>query len=468
MRSLVAPQKGRPEGYEVRELPVPSMTLPTHVLIRVHAAGMNTGELQALNGAFGFLYMPKFPAQIGMEGSGVVVAVGSGVKTLKVGDEVYGAYIEKPLFRRPPTGFASDYAVSDESFLLRKPSHLSFDEVAGLSTVVLTSYQTWRRALQLAGEESLEGKTVYISAGLSSTGSMAAQVAKKVLGAARVITTVSTPKVPLVERHLPGIFDQVIDYKTQRLRDEVPLGSVDFMYNTQWATLDEGIPLLKRGTGVLISIASVPRKETVREMLGADRFKWWMGLVLDLAQLVYKWKLRGTGVKYEMVSGSLEIREDLERAGEIVALGKVRPVMRVAGLEDMEAVRKGCDEVVTGKGGVGKMIVKIVPLAQASVAKPLYALHATPNRDSRHPPATTSGRLFRRAPAATNTCQGPPTRLVTSTTGTNPSHSVRKLNPPRPPPILAVFSASSFFSAPIGFSSSLYEALRGARVCVIP
>lgn len=59
MRALVAPRKCGPEGYEVMELPMPSITLPTHVLLRMHAAAMNTGELQSFDGRFGLIYTPK-------------------------------------------------------------------------------------------------------------------------------------------------------------------------------------------------------------------------------------------------------------------------------------------------------------------------------------------------------------------------------------------------------------------------
>jgi NADPH:quinone reductase-like Zn-dependent oxidoreductase len=59
MRALVAPRKCRPEAYEVIELPVPSITLPTDVLLKIHAASVNTGELQAMDGRFGLIYTPK-------------------------------------------------------------------------------------------------------------------------------------------------------------------------------------------------------------------------------------------------------------------------------------------------------------------------------------------------------------------------------------------------------------------------
>lgn len=301
----------------------------------------------------------RYPLPIGQEGSGVVVAVGSQVTTLRAGDEVYGISVEKPMFRGPPPALASQYALVKENLLLPKPAHLSFEGAASLSATVTTAYQTIRRGLRRRGESSLEGRTVFVPAGLSSTGSVMIQVAKKVFGAARIITTVSTPKVGLVEEYLPGLVDQVVDYKTQRVEDEVPRGSVDYMLNTQWGSLAGGIPLLNPKTGVLMSIASVPSRETVREMVGGDRFPWWLGVALGLAQLYYKWKLRGTSIEYEMVSGSPDVREDLERAGEIVALGQVRPVVRVVDLEDLEAVRKGCGEVFTSKGGLGKLVVRI-------------------------------------------------------------------------------------------------------------
>lgn len=303
--------------------------------------------------------------KIGMEGSGVVVAIGTDVKSLRVGDEVYGLYVDKPAFRKPPPGFASEYALSEERFLLVKPPQVSFEDAASHVGFVVTAMQTIRRGLQLRNEESLQGKTVFVPAGLSGTGAIGIQVAKNIYGAEKIITTVSTSKVPLVEQYLPGMVDQVVDYRTQKLEEAVAPGSVDFMYNTQWTSLGPGIPLLNPKTGTLMSITSLPSKATAREMMGADRFPWWLGAVLDLAQLWYAWKLRGTSIKYEMVSGGMHLRDDLERAGEMIALGKIRAVIRVVDLEDIEAVRTEMGKVATGqsdegKGGIGKLVIRIV------------------------------------------------------------------------------------------------------------
>ena len=294
-----------------------------------------------------------------MSGSGTVVAVGQNVKTLKVGDEVYGHNVRKPMFRDPPSFWASEYARVHAGNLLIKPPHIPWESAASLSGFVCTAYQTIRRGLQLAGYSSLEGKTVYIPAALSGTGSVIIQVARNVFGASKIISTVSTAKVPLVEQHLPGMVDQVIDYKTTKLLDVVPRGSVDFMVNTQFATLSPAVPLLNPRTGVLVSVTSLPTKATVREMLGADRMPFWLGPALDVLNLYYNWLLWGTNIKYEMVSGDPGKREDLEVAGEIIAREQVKGVVRVVPLEDLEGVRKGCNEVFTQVGGVGRMIVKV-------------------------------------------------------------------------------------------------------------
>ncbi|ODA79448.1 hypothetical protein RJ55_05041 [Drechmeria coniospora] len=363
MRSLVAPKRCTPAGYEVQEMATAQITMPTQVLIRVRAASVSPGELQALAGIMSGFIAKEFPFKIGLEGAGVVVAVGSEVKSLNVGSEVYGLCVDKPMFRMAvPPGFASEYAVAEERFLLPKPASVSFEEAAAAAGSITTALQTIRRGLQLGGLESLEGKTVFVPAGLGATGSVAVQMAKKVFGASRIITTVSTAKVPLVERLLPGIVDLVIDYKTQKLDELVPRGSVDFMYNTTFATMDAGIPLLKPDTGILMSIASVPSKAVMREIMGADRFPRLLGLLLDLCQLWYRWKLRGTNIKYEFVSGGVQIREDLEKAGEILAVGKVKPVVRGVDLDDLEAVRTGCEAVRTGRGGTGKFVIRPKPI----------------------------------------------------------------------------------------------------------
>ncbi|KAK2010408.1 alcohol dehydrogenase [Colletotrichum eremochloae] len=360
MRSLVALNHSAPAKWVVAELPLPTITKPTDVILQVHAAAVTKADCQRAAGSFA-LILPKqtFPAKVGCEGSGVVVAVGSEVKSLKVGDAVYGTAVTRPAFSGPDPGFCSEYALAEENMLLPKPPYMAFDEAASLPGYTITAYQTIKFGLTLAGEESLEGKTVFIPGALSGGGFTAIQVAKNVFGAKKIISTVSTTKVDLVEKYLPGLVDQLIDYNATDIGDVVARGSVDFMVNTQWTTMSSGIPLLNPKTGVLTSIASIPPSSIFREIMGPDAAPAWLCWLLDIFQLWYKWKLRGTNIRYGFVSGDPENREDLETIGEFITTGKVKGVFRVSDLSDIKRVREECQKVDAGKGGIGRCIIRI-------------------------------------------------------------------------------------------------------------
>jgi len=262
-----------------------------------------------------------------------------------------------------------------------------------------------KRYFELAGEDpsesisspsALKGKTVFIPAALSAHGSVAVQIVKNILGATRVISTVSTAKLEMVEELLPkGVVDEVIDYQTTPdIVAKIGKGKVDFVLNTQW-DMKKYLPLLKTdGTGVVVSIASVPSVETVKRMVGGDeglkrvRFGFLMVWVAVLAGIWYRFLLRGTGVKMDFVSGSSGYREDLVGAGEWVARlggdgngkdsdkkesdkkgsdgkeekrkGIETVVMTVVEMGDLDAVRRECGKVASGKGGLGKLVVKLV------------------------------------------------------------------------------------------------------------
>ncbi|KAI1759986.1 GroES-like protein [Hypoxylon sp. FL1150] len=367
MRALVAPKYCEPKDYEVADVPVPTITGPKDVLIKMHAVGITTGDTQLTKGLGRFvLDEVSFPLKVGVEGAGVVAAVGSDVAQFRPGDEVYAFAFSRPM-QVTKAGFCGEYAVAQERLTLHKPAGVPFEQASSMANLV-TAYQAIEQGLALMRAngvadadgrgDGLEGKTVFVPGALSATGSVGVQLLKRVYGAGKVIASVSTAKVPLVEEYLPRLVDQVVDYtKVKRLTDAIPAGSVDLVYNTQWIVVDT-FPLLKPRTGVCASIASVPAPEMIREVLPPmPFFVYWLAA---LAQVYYAFRLRGTGVKHTFISGMPEVREDLERCGEFLATGKVRQVIRVVALEDIERVREEAQKVATGKGGVGKLVVKIV------------------------------------------------------------------------------------------------------------
>ena len=293
-----------------------------------------------------------------MEGSGTVITVGSDVTDFQVGDKVYGAEYEKPILTRPPAGWCSEYVVTEARFLHKKPDHISFEEAASLPALTAVAYQTIKRGLQHQGRDSLAGQTVYIPAALSGTGSLMIQVAKNYFGAEKIISTVSTHKMGLAEEYLPGLVNQLYDYKTQNVVNMVGPGTADFAISTQFSTLDECISVLKPG-GILMSIASVPKSEVMLEMLGPKHFPGWLGWMLDTFQWWYTWKLRGTNIKYEFLSGNPGIMEDMKVVEGMIEEGKVRGIFNTVDFDDIEGVKRACDKVLNLKGDLGKLVIRM-------------------------------------------------------------------------------------------------------------
>lgn len=52
MRALAVRKYTKPDGYELLQVPVPEVEAPDEVLIRMHAAGLYTGDAQAAAGSF--------------------------------------------------------------------------------------------------------------------------------------------------------------------------------------------------------------------------------------------------------------------------------------------------------------------------------------------------------------------------------------------------------------------------------
>lgn len=358
MRTLVALKHCGPAEWEVADVPVPPIRKPNQMLIRIRSGAITTGDCLRTRGVPIIKYH-GFPLHVGMEGAGEVVAVGDAVTRFRPGDAVYGLnFVHGATFFEPDSGFCAEYALGEEHVFLPKPAHLSWDEAAGLTGPGVTAYQALQQAIAFLGVDSLEGKTVFVPAALSGLGFAIVQVAKHVFGATRIISTVSTHNMGRVDEVLPGCVDQLIDYKTQNVADIVPRGSVDVVVNTQWGSMTSSFPLLKPD-GAYVSLVGVPTSATIKWMMGEKNVPFYVCWALDLAQYWYSFLTRGTNIKYKMVSGSPEDREVLEAMGEAIATGKLKAVYRGVDLEDLEQLRAEAIKIDTGKGGFGRLVVRV-------------------------------------------------------------------------------------------------------------
>lgn len=100
----------------------------------------------------------------------MVVKVGSQVKNLKVGDEVYGNVHEKALDHPKQYGTLAEYTAVEERLLALKPKKLSFAEAASLPVGIGTAYEGLQRC------EFSVGQSILVLGGAGGVGSMVIQV----------------------------------------------------------------------------------------------------------------------------------------------------------------------------------------------------------------------------------------------------------------------------------------------------
>jgi NADPH:quinone reductase-like Zn-dependent oxidoreductase len=269
---------------------------------------------------------------------------------LKPGTEVYSL---KPQFY---DGTAAEYSMSSAKSTALKPRTISHTQAASIPLVALTALQAFDIA-ESHLDGGLKGKTVYIPGGLSGIGSISVQLAKKVFGAAKVITTLSPSKIDKVEGLLgKGIVDQIIDYTKENPAKVLASRSVDFLFDVINDKGSASLHLMKKG-GVILSVTSLP--------FGADLERVAPGLPSPI-----RWTLDGIGAvkqyragRYGVECRSMFVRdsaEDLNRLSEWIDQGLIRPIVgRVSKLDNLNEVREGCLEVFNGKGGTGKFVIEI-------------------------------------------------------------------------------------------------------------
>jgi NADPH:quinone reductase-like Zn-dependent oxidoreductase len=199
MKTIVQDEYGSPDVLKLRDIGKPE-TEDNEVLVNVHAAGVNPGDWAIMSGlpyiarpVYG-LRKPKNAVR-GTDVAGTVEAVGTGVRRLQPGDEVFGLCSGLG-------GAFAEYASVSEDALALKPTNLSFEQAAAVPMAGLVALQALR---DHGGVRA--GQKVLINGASGGIGTFAVQIAKA-LGA-EVTGVCSTRNVDLV-RSIGA--DHVIDY----------------------------------------------------------------------------------------------------------------------------------------------------------------------------------------------------------------------------------------------------------------
>lgn len=168
MRALVV---GHGPTWDLVERDVPRPGAG-EVLVRVHAAASNNGDLPMLDGADPASGGSGDEVVAGFEYAGEIAAVGDDVSEWTVGDAVMGSM---------PAAYA-DYVLVDARFPMPRPASITPVEAATLPVGLLTEHGA------LVAADFVKGRSVLVTGASSGVGLVGEQVAKAV-GASTVIGT---------------------------------------------------------------------------------------------------------------------------------------------------------------------------------------------------------------------------------------------------------------------------------------
>jgi NADPH2:quinone reductase len=190
---------GGPEAMEYVDVEVGEPG-PGEVRIKHAACGLNYIDVYFRTG----LYPQPLPAGLGMEGAGVVEAVGEGVTHVKPGDRV--AYAG-----RPPGAYA-EARVMPAAVLVKLPDAIGFETAAAMMLQGLTVQYLFNRTFPLRG-----GETILFHAAAGGVGLIACQWARA-LGVTMIGTVGSDEKGELAKAH--GC-THVINYNKENFTERV-------------------------------------------------------------------------------------------------------------------------------------------------------------------------------------------------------------------------------------------------------
>ena len=243
MRAVRFYEYGGPEVLRLEEVPTPSAAAG-EVLLRVCATSIRRNDANMRAGQDGYFRAP-LPFQLGRESSGVVAAVGAGVRGWKEGDEAITRNItpcgncgncghDLPEMCRAPRyqgvsswGGYADYISVPATSLMHKPVALCHDQAACFQGSTLTA---WHNLITLGRLK--EGETLLIPAANGSLGSGAIGIARHV-GARSIALVRGAERAQRLKFFGAGdVIDTSAENVVQRIKELTGGRGVDLIFET--------------------------------------------------------------------------------------------------------------------------------------------------------------------------------------------------------------------------------------------
>ena len=297
MKAIVYHNYGSPDVLQCEEIAQPTAG-DNEVVIKVRAAGVNPYDWHFMRGLpylvriVAGLLKPKVK-RLGADVAGRVEAVGRNVKQFKPDDEVFGSC--SGAF----SGAFAEYACAPESAFVMKPDNVTFEQAASVPIAALTALQGLRDKGKIQ-----PGQRVLVNGAAGGVGTFAVQIAKSF--GAEVTGVCSTRNVEIV-RSIGA--NQVIDYTQE-----------DFTKGGQRYDLI----LDAVGNHSLSACRRVLNPKGILVMAGGEGGRW---MVRALARAITA-LVMSRFVSQNLVGIFARLnKEDLNALGELMAAGKVTPVI---------------------------------------------------------------------------------------------------------------------------------------------
>src|SRR5438309_2235958 len=320
MKAIRIHSPGGPEVLTYEDIPMPEPKAG-EARVKIDAIGVNFIDVYHRTG----LYPMKTPFTLGVEGAGIVDAVGDGVTEVKKGDRV--AYAMIP-------GSYAEYAIVPATKLVPVPESVDTKTAAATMLQGMTAHY-----LTLSAYNLKKGDTALVHAAAGGVGLLLVQAAKMV--GARVIGTVSTETKAELARQAGA--DEIILYTHSDFLAEVKTltegRGVNVVYDSVGATtFEKSLDCLRpRGYLVLFGQSSGPVAP------------------FDPGKLAAKGSLFLT--RPSLTHYTLDRAEPLQRADEIfdwIHAGKLKPPIENAlALEDAAAAHR----LIDGRKTTGKILL---------------------------------------------------------------------------------------------------------------
>jgi NADPH:quinone reductase-like Zn-dependent oxidoreductase len=219
MQAVRIHQHGEPSVLRVEDIPRPAPG-PGQALVRVLAVSLNHLDLWVRRGMPGFSV--PFPRILGCDGTGEVVALGSGVTNVSVGDVVvlepgYSSgqspedlsgndhlSADYSIRGEHGDGFDCEYVAIESRFLLSLPPGVDPVQAAAVPLVFVTAW-----GLIVSRAQVVAGESVLVLGGASGVGSAAIQIART--RGARVFATAGSEEKQRLCRELGA--EAVVDHR---------------------------------------------------------------------------------------------------------------------------------------------------------------------------------------------------------------------------------------------------------------